>query len=36
LSAAATPDELTLEEWHRVITFNLDGMFLFCHAVARP
>jgi NAD(P)-dependent dehydrogenase (short-subunit alcohol dehydrogenase family) len=30
---AATADELTLEEWHRVITFNLDGTFLFCHAV---
>jgi NAD(P)-dependent dehydrogenase (short-subunit alcohol dehydrogenase family) len=32
--AAAAADELTLEEWHRVITFNLDGTFLFCHAVA--
>ena len=31
--AAATADELTLEDWHRVITFNLDGTFLFCHAV---
>jgi NAD(P)-dependent dehydrogenase (short-subunit alcohol dehydrogenase family) len=31
--AAAAADELTLEEWHRVITFNLDGTFLFCHAV---
>ncbi len=30
---AAAADELTLEEWHRVITFNLDGTFLFCHAV---
>jgi NAD(P)-dependent dehydrogenase (short-subunit alcohol dehydrogenase family) len=29
----ATADELTLEEWHRVITFNLDGTFLFCQAV---
>jgi NAD(P)-dependent dehydrogenase (short-subunit alcohol dehydrogenase family) len=32
--ASAPADELTLEEWHRVITFNLDGTFLFCHAVA--
>jgi NAD(P)-dependent dehydrogenase (short-subunit alcohol dehydrogenase family) len=31
--AAAAADELTLAEWHRVITFNLDGTFLFCHAV---
>jgi 3-oxoacyl-[acyl-carrier protein] reductase len=31
--AAAAADELTLEEWHRVITFNLDGTFLFCRAV---
>jgi NAD(P)-dependent dehydrogenase (short-subunit alcohol dehydrogenase family) len=31
--AAAQADELTLAEWHRVITFNLDGTFLFCNAV---
>ncbi len=31
--ASAAADELTLEEWRRVITFNLDGTFLFCHAV---
>ena len=31
--AAASADELTLEEWRRVIAFNLDGTFLFCHAV---
>jgi NAD(P)-dependent dehydrogenase (short-subunit alcohol dehydrogenase family) len=31
---AATVDELTLEEWRRLITFNLDATFLFCHAVA--
>jgi NAD(P)-dependent dehydrogenase (short-subunit alcohol dehydrogenase family) len=31
---AATVDELTLAEWQRLIAFNLDGTFLFCHAVA--
>jgi NAD(P)-dependent dehydrogenase (short-subunit alcohol dehydrogenase family) len=31
---AATIDELTLAEWQRLIAFNLDGTFLFCHAVA--
>jgi NAD(P)-dependent dehydrogenase (short-subunit alcohol dehydrogenase family) len=31
---AATVDELTLVEWQRLIAFNLDGTFLFCHAVA--
>ena len=30
----ATVDELTLEEWQRLIAFNLDGTFLFCHEVA--
>jgi NAD(P)-dependent dehydrogenase (short-subunit alcohol dehydrogenase family) len=30
----ATVDELTLPEWQRLIAFNLDGTFLFCHAVA--
>jgi NAD(P)-dependent dehydrogenase (short-subunit alcohol dehydrogenase family) len=29
----AKVDELTLEEWQRLITFNLDGTFLFLHAV---
>jgi NAD(P)-dependent dehydrogenase (short-subunit alcohol dehydrogenase family) len=31
---AATVDELTLADWQRLIAFNLDGTFLFCHAVA--
>ncbi len=31
---AATVDELTPAEWQRIIGFNLDGTFLFCHAVA--
>ena len=31
---AATTDELTLAEWQKLIAFNLDGTFLFCHAVA--
>jgi NAD(P)-dependent dehydrogenase (short-subunit alcohol dehydrogenase family) len=31
---AAEVDELTLAEWQRLIAFNLDGTFLFCHAVA--
>ncbi|HET6366681.1 MAG TPA: SDR family NAD(P)-dependent oxidoreductase, partial [Pseudomonadales bacterium] len=31
--AAATVDELTLAEWQRLLAFNLDGTFLFCHAV---
>jgi NAD(P)-dependent dehydrogenase (short-subunit alcohol dehydrogenase family) len=30
----ATVDELTLAEWQRLIAFNLDGTFLFCHTVA--
>ena len=30
----AETDELTLAEWQRLIAFNLDGTFLFCHAVA--
>jgi len=32
--AAATVDELSLAEWQRLLAFNLDGTFLFCHAVA--
>jgi NAD(P)-dependent dehydrogenase (short-subunit alcohol dehydrogenase family) len=31
---AASVDELTIAEWQRLIGFNLDGTFLFCHAVA--
>ena len=31
---AATVDELTFAEWQRLIAFNLEGTFLFCHAVA--
>src|SRR5207247_3098921 len=27
-------DDLTLAEWQRLLTFNLDGTFLFCHMVA--
>lgn len=30
---AAGVDELTLEEWQRLLHFNLTGTFLFCHAV---
>ena len=30
---AAKVDELTLDEWQRLINFNLNGTFLFCHAV---
>src|SRR4029453_11655957 len=30
----ATVEELALAEWQRLIAFNLDGTFLFCHAVA--
>jgi NAD(P)-dependent dehydrogenase (short-subunit alcohol dehydrogenase family) len=31
---AATVDELGFDEWQRLVAFNLDGTFLFCHAVA--
>jgi NAD(P)-dependent dehydrogenase (short-subunit alcohol dehydrogenase family) len=31
--SGATVDELSLEEWKKLIDFNLDGTFLFCHAV---
>ena len=31
--SGATVDELTLAEWQRLIAFNLEGTFLFCHAV---
>ncbi len=30
----ATIDQLTLSDWQRLIAFNLDATFLFCHAVA--
>ncbi|HVH75764.1 MAG TPA: SDR family NAD(P)-dependent oxidoreductase [Stellaceae bacterium] len=30
----AAVDELTLADWQRLIAFNLDATFLFCHAVA--
>jgi NAD(P)-dependent dehydrogenase (short-subunit alcohol dehydrogenase family) len=30
---AASVDELTLAEWQQLIAFNLDGTFLFCHAL---
>src|SRR5262249_60721752 len=30
---AATVDELTLADWQRLIAFNLDGTFMFTHAV---
>ena len=29
----AAMDQLSLADWHRLIAFNLDGTFLFCHAV---
>jgi NAD(P)-dependent dehydrogenase (short-subunit alcohol dehydrogenase family) len=29
----ATVDELSFDEWQRLIHFNLSGTFLFCHAV---
>jgi NAD(P)-dependent dehydrogenase (short-subunit alcohol dehydrogenase family) len=32
--SAATVEELSLTDWQRLIAFNLDGTFLFCHAVA--
>ena len=31
---AATVDELTLSEWQHLLAFNLDGTFLFSHALA--
>ena len=30
---AATTEQLTMAEWQRVVDFNLNGTFLFCHAV---
>ncbi len=32
-NSSANVDELTLAEWQRLIAFNLDGTFLFTHAV---
>jgi NAD(P)-dependent dehydrogenase (short-subunit alcohol dehydrogenase family) len=31
---AAPVDELTFAEWQKLLAFNLDGTFLFCHEVA--
>ena len=31
--SGATVDELTLDDWKKLIDFNLDGTFLFTHAV---
>jgi NAD(P)-dependent dehydrogenase (short-subunit alcohol dehydrogenase family) len=30
---SATVEEHSLDDWHRIIAFNLDGTFLFTHAV---
>ncbi len=30
----ATVEELTLDDWQRLLLFNLNGTFLFCNAVA--
>jgi NAD(P)-dependent dehydrogenase (short-subunit alcohol dehydrogenase family) len=32
-NAAAKIEEHSLDDWHRVIQFNLDGTFLFTHAI---
>ena len=32
-SPAVTTEMLTLADWQKLIAFNLDGTFLFCHAV---
>ena len=32
-NSSADVDELTFEEWQRLIAFNLSGTFLFTHAV---
>ncbi len=31
---AASVEDLSLEDWQRLIRFNLDGTFLYCNAVA--
>src|SRR3989441_5189640 len=33
-NSGATVDVLTLDEWQRLLAFNLSGTFLFCNAVA--
>jgi len=33
-NSGATVDVLTLDEWQRLLAFNLNGTFLFCNAVA--
>src|SRR5712691_4664811 len=33
-NSGATVDALTLDEWQHLLTFNLNGTFLFCNAVA--
>ena len=30
---SATLDELSFADWQKLVAFNLDGTFLFCHAV---
>ncbi len=32
-NSAARADELTMDEWQKILDFNLSGTFLFCHAV---
>lgn len=32
-NSGATVDELTFEDWQRLINFNLNGTFLFCNTV---
>jgi NAD(P)-dependent dehydrogenase (short-subunit alcohol dehydrogenase family) len=32
-NAGASVEELTLDDWQRLITFNLNGTFLFCQTV---
>ena len=32
-NSGARTEELTMEEWQKVLDFNLSGTFLFCHAV---
>jgi NAD(P)-dependent dehydrogenase (short-subunit alcohol dehydrogenase family) len=34
--SGATVDELSLNDWKAIIDFNLDGTFLFTHAVVPP
>ena len=33
LNSRATVESLTLDEWQRLLSFNLNGTFLFCNAV---